>query len=664
MRRIASEWVGALVRRRPKGTRFLWVFFLRKTLRYLARRVVLLPGGAKPARLLTLAKLVVSSPRIYRASGSITKGGFVISSSTRSHSALHLLLAACAGFSALALILFDAPAAQAKPAATTWVVQSTADGSAIPGNCPGVNCTLRDAIAAAGSGDTIAFSLTLPVVITLTNGSLAIGTNITIDGPGDTNLTISGANTTQVFDVSFVTSTLNLWDIKIANGFTSGSAGPAMYNNGTANISKTIFYSNSTTFGGGGAIANTGALNIISSTFSNNSTNSGGGAIGSGSGATVTIRASNFSNNTSASQGGGALFSNGSKVSIDGSTFISNSSSGVGGALLNYFGVMTITNSSLVSNTATLSGSAVHTINGPLTITNSSVLSNTASGNAAIFIESGTVLISNTSVMTNTSAGGGGIYNNSGSLTLLNSVVVSNTATATDGGGIHNSGSATISNTSIGKNRATAGAGISNLNSLLLTNSTVYSNTATTIGGAGLYSEGDATLVNSTFIRNTTPITGGGIFAFIGLVITNTTIVSNTAASGGGIAFPSGSSSLVNTFLAGNSGGNCSGALSSNDHNLSSDNSCTASFTQPNDQTNVSNPGVGALASNGGPPQGASGLFPTLTAALLPGSPAIDAGGDVACPSTDERGAHRPIGKHCDVGAYEAGYLFLPLILK
>jgi hypothetical protein len=24
----------------------------------------------------------------------------------------------------------------------------------------------------------------------------------------------------------------------------------------------------------------------------------------------------------------------------------------------------------------------------------------------------------------------------------------------------------------------------------------------------------------------------------------------------------------------------------------------------------------------------------------------------------------RPIGPHCDIGAYEAGYLFLPLILK
>ncbi len=50
--------------------------------------------------------------------------------------------------------------------------------------------------------------------------------------------------------------------------------------------------------------------------------------------------------------------------------------------------------------------------------------------------------------------------------------------------------------------------------------------------------------------------------------------------------------------------------------------------------------------------------------ALLPGSPAIDAGNDANCPLTDQRGANRPIGAHCDIGAYEAGYLFLPLILR
>jgi hypothetical protein len=46
------------------------------------------------------------------------------------------------------------------------------------------------------------------------------------------------------------------------------------------------------------------------------------------------------------------------------------------------------------------------------------------------------------------------------------------------------------------------------------------------------------------------------------------------------------------------------------------------------------------------------------------GSPAIDFGTNTGCPSTDQPGAHRPIGTTCDVGAVEVGYLFLPLILR
>ncbi|NNC99145.1 MAG: hypothetical protein HKN85_03085 [Gammaproteobacteria bacterium] len=53
--------------------------------------------------------------------------------------------------------------------------------------------------------------------------------------------------------------------------------------------------------------------------------------------------------------------------------------------------------------------------------------------------------------------------------------------------------------------------------------------------------------------------------------------------------------------------------------------------------------GVDVLADNGGP---------TLTHALLVGSPAIDAAVGT-CPATDQRGVARPQGAGCDVGAYE-----------
>jgi hypothetical protein len=49
-------------------------------------------------------------------------------------------------------------------------------------------------------------------------------------------------------------------------------------------------------------------------------------------------------------------------------------------------------------------------------------------------------------------------------------------------------------------------------------------------------------------------------------------------------------------------------------------------------------------ANNGGP---------TQTLALLPASPAIDAGSDMACPPIDQRGISRSQGPHCDIGAFE-----------
>jgi hypothetical protein len=55
------------------------------------------------------------------------------------------------------------------------------------------------------------------------------------------------------------------------------------------------------------------------------------------------------------------------------------------------------------------------------------------------------------------------------------------------------------------------------------------------------------------------------------------------------------------------------------------------------------NPLLGPLTQNGGP---------TPTFALLPGSPALDAGDDLLT-GTDQRGYPRPSGQHGDIGAYE-----------
>src|SRR5947209_577106 len=59
--------------------------------------------------------------------------------------------------------------------------------------------SLRQAIQTAANGDTISFSIA--GVITLTNGELFITNNLTITGPGSTNLAISGNNSNRVFEI-------------------------------------------------------------------------------------------------------------------------------------------------------------------------------------------------------------------------------------------------------------------------------------------------------------------------------------------------------------------------------------------------------------------------------------------------------------------------------
>ena len=130
----------------------------------------------------------------------------------------------------------------------------------------------------------------------------------------------------------------------------------------------------------------------------------------------------------------------------------------------------------------------------------------------------------------------------------------------------------------------------------------------------------------------------------------NLTVNNNSATEdlGGGIFNFDGSVSIRNSIISNNLyGGNCSGLITSDGHNLEDTNTC--GFTGPGDLINT-NPLLGPLQNNGGP---------TLTHALLPGSPAIDAGDNSVCPTTDQRGVTRPQDGNgdgiavCDIGAFE-----------
>jgi hypothetical protein len=252
---------------------------------------------------------------------------------------------------------------------------------------------------------------------------------------------------------------------------------------------------------------------------------------------------------------------------------------------------------------------------------------------------------------------GGGIYNTA-ALTVNNSTISGNIAA--DGGGIYNTGTLAINKGTVSGNIAAVGGGIGNYGTVTINNSTLRGNTAqhgTRGGGAGggIYNGRTVMINNSTLNGNSADNDGGGIYNNTGTVtINNSTLSGNSAQGGGGIYnYPNAGTAMLRNSIVANSssGGNCSGTMTSNGYNLSSDNTCN--FNNTGD-LNDTNPVLGPLQNNGGP---------TQTMALLPGSPAIDAGNPGGCTNgnghllkTDQRGAPRPDKEDtggCDMGAYE-----------
>ena len=120
--------------------------------------------------------------------------------------------------------------------------------------------------------------------------------------------------------------------------------------------------------------------------------------------------------------------------------------------------------------------------------------------------------------------------------------------------------------------------------------------------------------------------------------------VSGTVVSGGIYNYsdsytPEGSVTVQNSIIANSSsGGNCAGGITDEGGNISyPDQTCPGLNVDPKLDPQ-------GLRDNGGP---------TKTIALLPGSPAIDAGVSCPPPATDQRGYLRPAGSACDIGAYE-----------
>jgi hypothetical protein len=224
------------------------------------------------------------------------------------------------------------------------------------------------------------------------------------------------------------------------------------------------------------------------------------------------------------------------------------------------------------------------------------------------------------------SGSGGGMFNYQSSPTLMNVVFNANAGTETSRGG------AMVNDTN---------------SSPHLTNVTFAGNRVTYTGGAMLNADNsNPILENVTFYDNSSMDRGGAIFNWASSpVLRNVTFSGNSAAIGGAIYNDNNSNpSIVNGILYGDPGGEI--------YNNSGVATVTYSIVQ-GDYPGTGNldvdPLLGPLQDNGG--------F-TQTMALLPGSPAIDAGDDANCPASDQRGVSRPQDSHCDIGAYEGKVVF------
>jgi hypothetical protein len=484
---------------------------------------------------------------------------------------------------------------------TTWAAGTVTTSS---------ESALRAALAGGGMVN-FACDGTITLASTITNMVDAV-----LDGSGH-QVTISGNNAVRVFSVA-TNVNFTVVDLTIANGQSTDGAG--VFNDGGALVfTGTTFLSNIATDGAlpgtnstscGGAICNRGGSVVLS-----NCVFIGNAAFGSASesfpGSGIIVGSDSC---------GGAIYSAG-QLAVEGSTFDGNGvqggAGGPGGGSSPYIvlagaggsanggaifvlGSANVSGSTFVRNVATGGGGG----SGGMGLSSFPFAGFPGgwggaggSGNGAALFIGGTVSLVNCTVAGNTAAGAAGGNGGSGGFGLYGGSGGNGGAGGAGFGGLCDPGGLTaITNCTVASNESHGGAG--GLHGW---------------GGYGIYGNGPSGA------NGTDGIAAGGLRTVGG--------------------------KLLNTLLAANIPANCSGTITDVGHNLSSDGSCN--FTNVGSLNNT-DPKLGPLADNGGP---------TFTMALLPGSPAINAGDPVGAPPADQRGVTRPQGPGVDLGAFEYQYI-------
>lgn len=255
------------------------------------------------------------------------------------------------------------------------------------------DCTLREALDAAEPGDEIRFSLTLPATITLdpARGQLLIDREVTITGPGEAQLIISGNRDTRqpgrVFLVQAAGGSVHMSGLTIEKGYMGGPGGCVQNEGSSLHLSRVVVRA-CEAWGAGGGIGTTGS----------------GGYPGELWLSEVTVR------DNWAADGGGGVYNNFSSTLVVTSSTISGNEGRDGGGI-GSTGPATVINTTISANSGRSRGGGVHHQNNHMAITHSTIVNNRSNADR-----------------TGADGHGGGVffYGDWGSLSLHHTIVAKN----------------------------------------------------------------------------------------------------------------------------------------------------------------------------------------------------------------------------------------------
>ncbi|MEO0536000.1 MAG: filamentous hemagglutinin N-terminal domain-containing protein [Cyanobacteria bacterium P01_A01_bin.123] len=578
--------------------------------------------------------------------------------------------------------LFDPATLNIDGAAANTIVTTLAGGNAIVEATETINVNAVIDSSAQANNNTLTFrdeNADNTLTINL-NAGIELGANQTLTGEGTTvnvNTTTAGIVQNGV-DVAAADATVNLGEgiyqegqpVTINRALTLNGAGAGSTILDSQGNHRVLEIANGVT----------GNVNINQLTISNGSTTgNGGGILNNAAGATLSLSNATVSGNSAGDRGGG-IYTLGA-VTLSNATVSGNSSTGNGGGIYARNGAIAMTNSTVSGNSSNQYGGGIYT-RSVITVTNSTVSGNSSRRNGGgLYSRSGAITVTNSTVSGNSSnRHGGGIWSRNRSITLTDSTVSGNSArvsvggaysshiTVTNstvsgnsagdlGGGLYATGSLTITNSTVSGNSATnKGGGAYHRNHATITNSTISGNSSNRGGGMYARGGGDVTVINSTVSGNSANDRGGGIFMRNrnggDLILSNATVGFNTAnVDGGGIFVNTTRNNIINnSIVANNNAGRSGPDISANLNSSTITNSLiqdTTGITAGAPTNGVDgniigqDPLLAPLVNNGGP---------TQTHALLAGSPAINGSGVGATPN-DQRGVAAIDTR--DIGAFE-----------